>query len=52
MNGYFYKGSNSAIFTFACFLRAPDEKGNRDISKIIFLISQKNISCDPSLEPS
>ena len=27
-------------------------KSNRDVSEIIFLISQQNICCDPSLELS
>ena len=33
-------------------IRAPDKKGIKDNSKITFLILNKNICCDPSLEPA
>ena len=33
-------------------IRAPDKWGIEDNSKIIFLILNENICCDPSLEPS
>ena len=32
--------------------RASDKRGIEDYSKIIFFMSQQNICCDPSLEPS
>ena len=32
--------------------RAPDKRGIKDSSKIIFLFLNQNICCDPSIEPS
>ena len=44
---------NRLIDSFCIFARAPDKGGGIEgNSKIIFRISQLNIYCDPSLEPS
>ena len=38
--------------TLSLKTRAPDKRNTEDDSKIIFLFLNKNIICDPSLEPS
>ena len=37
---------------YITYYRAPDKVGIEDNSKIIFVISQQNLYCDPTLELS